>query len=107
MAWTRYPRIFKSPECFGGLHETLRALESATTLTFCGGSELAGNPFKVGVTFGLVVDVALADGAVDEDALGAGVVGVGLAEGAAGVPAIILIRGKDGKPDPSDVYVLT
>lgn len=68
---------------------------------------MAGNPFEVGVTFGLAVDVALADVAVDEDALGAGVVGVGLADGAAGVPATILIRGKEGKPEPSDVYVRT
>ena len=65
---------------------------------------VAGSPVGIGVIFGLAVDVALADGAVDEDALG---VGVGLADGAATAPATILNLGKDGKPEPSEVYVRT
>ena len=68
---------------------------------------VAGSPVGIGVIFGLAVDVALADGAVDEDALRVGVVGVGLADGAATAPATILNLGKDGKPEPSEVYVRT
>jgi hypothetical protein len=76
-------------------------LESATTFTDCGGDELIALPVAIGVALELplVDDVALADA----EAVGSAFVGVGLADGAAGVPAIILILGYEGKPDPSDV----
>jgi hypothetical protein len=92
---------------FGGLHENRRAFESEMTFTFRGGVELEAKPVTPGDACEPILDVALGVAFEEVDALGAVCDGVGLAVGAAGVPAIIFIRGNDGKPEPSDVYVRT
>lgn len=106
-ASTRYPRIFNPPVYFGGLQEIRRALESATTFTDCGGDELIALPVAMGVALELLLCEGELDSCDDAAELGIILVGEGVADGAAGVPAIILILGNDGKPDPSEVYVRT
>lgn len=66
------------------------------TLTDCAGEELIALPVAIGVALELLlgVDEVVAFG--EEADVESVFVGVGLAEAAAGVPAIIFSRGKDG-----------
>ena len=82
-------------------------MESATTFTDCGGDELIALPVAIGVALELLLCDGELDSCGEAVELGSVLVGEGVAEGAAGVPAIIFTRGKDGKPEPRDVYVRT
>ena len=83
------------------------ALQSATTLTCSGGSELVATPVVPGVAFkvvlGFEVDVAVGVAL----AVGVARVADGLADGAATAPATILNRGVDGKPEPREEQIRT
>jgi hypothetical protein len=94
---------------FGAVHENRRAFESATTLTFRGTDELEARPVAIGDALEPLLDVADGVAFAEIDGEGAAFAGDGDGDGDefADAPAVTLIRGQEGYPEPSEETVLT